>query len=66
MEKMYYETVEKLQKMEVDWDYIQGWVGGYLGNPRREEQRISEAYAAGYEDGQNKSTTHAEAWKSTR
>jgi hypothetical protein len=66
MDKMYYETVGKLQKMGIDWEYIQGWVGGYLGNPRREEQRTSEAYAAGYEDGQNKNTANADNWKSTQ
>lgn len=63
MDKMYYDTVDKLQKMGVAWEYIQGWTGGYLGNPKREEQRISEAYLAGYQDGQNKNTKNAKAWK---
>ncbi len=32
-------------------DYLLGWQGGYLGHPKREEQRASEAYEAGYEHG---------------
>jgi hypothetical protein len=48
--------------MGVDPDYLQGWVGGYLGNPQREEQRISTAYSAGFEDGQNQTTDHAADW----
>lgn len=57
---MYYETVDRLEKMGVDREYIQGWIGGYLGNPKREEQRLTEAYEAGYEDGSAKETTRAE------
>lgn len=63
MDKTYYETVDRLERLGVDWEYIQGWVGGYLGNPKREEQRLTEAYSAGYEDGRNKSTDHASSWK---
>ena len=48
--------------MGVDPDYLQGWVGGYLGNPQREEQRVSKAYSAGFEDGQNQTTDHAADW----
>lgn len=50
MDKMYYETVDKLE-MGIDWEYVQGWMGGYLRNPKREEQRLTDAYNAGYEDG---------------
>jgi hypothetical protein len=66
MDNTYYETVDKLEKMGVDREYIQGWVGGYLGNPKREEQRLNDAYNAGYEDGQSKHTDHAESWKSAQ
>jgi hypothetical protein len=55
--------VDQLEKMGVDRDYIQGWMGGYLGNPMREEQRHTEAYTAGYEDGQSHSTEKAENFK---
>ncbi len=63
MDKSYYETIEKLEKLGVDADYIQGWAGGFLHNPKREEQRLSEAYEAGYADGQSKQTGSAEKFK---
>ena len=63
MNKTYYETVDKLEKMGVDREYIHGWIGGYLENPKREEQRVTEAYEAGYEDGQSKETANAEKFK---
>ena len=63
MDKQYYETVDKLEKMGVARDYIQGWIGGYLDNPKREEQRLNEAYNAGYEDGQSKQMSNAEKFK---
>ena len=63
MNKNYYEMVDKLEKMGVDPEYIQGWVGGYLENPEREEQRVTEAYTVGYEDGKNQVTDNAEKFK---
>ena len=57
---MYYETIDKLEKMGVEQDYIQGWAGGYLASPKREEQRVTKAYAAGYEDGAIKKINSAE------
>lgn len=63
MDKAYYETIDKLEKAGVQSEYIQGWVGGFLGNPKREEQRLTDAYTAGYGDGENKSTNNAGDWK---
>ena len=63
MNKLYYETVDKLEKMNIDREYIQGWIGGYLGNPEREEQRVTEAYKVGYEDGKQNKIDHAESWQ---
>ncbi len=37
-------------------------MGGYLQNPAREEQRVTEAYEAGYNDGSNGNTESAEQW----
>jgi len=65
MEQDYYNTIDQLENMKVDPDYIQGWIGGYLGNPEREEQRVNEAYTAGYEDGKGKQTVSAESWVKT-
>ena len=65
MNMVYYETIDKLEKMGVNPDYLQGWVGGFLGNPQREEQRVTEAYSAGYEDCQNKTIDSAAEWKAS-
>lgn len=63
MDKLYYETISKLEEMNIEREYIQGWIGGYLGNPEREEQRVTEAYTAGYADGKGKKIENADAWK---
>lgn len=57
---MYYETIQKLEKMGANSEYIQGWAGGFLANPEREEQRTNAAYEAGYEDGKANTTDQAE------
>ena len=62
MDKTYYETVKKMEEANVDREYILGWMGGYLENPEREEQRVSEAYQAGQEDGSNKVTDGYQKW----
>ena len=33
-QKLYYDTVDRMQKAGVDPEYIQGWVGGFMGNPK--------------------------------
>ena len=48
----YYQTIDKMEKADVDREFIQGWIGGYMGNPKREEQRLTEAYEAGFEAGE--------------
>lgn len=58
----YHDTVDRLQQLQVHDDYIQGWIGGYLGNPKREEQRISDAYEAGYQDGGNADASKMGEW----
>lgn len=65
MDQFYYETVDRLEKMQINQEYIQGWIGGFLGNPEREEQRMTEAYSAGYADGRNKETTNSVNWKTS-
>lgn len=60
--KAYYQAVGKMEKSGVDREYVQGWIGGYLQNPKREEQRVTEAYEAGYEDGENRETANFEDW----
>ena len=62
MSTIYYETVDRMQKEGVDPEYVIGWASGYLHNPRREEQRVSEAHEAGYAHGLEKNTGSFEAW----
>ncbi len=62
MSNAYYETVTKMEKAGVDPEYIQGWEGGYLHNPKREEQRVNDAYNAGYEDGLAQKTDAFKDW----
>lgn len=60
--KAYYEIIDKMEKSGVDQEYIQGWIGGYLQNPKREEQRITDAYEAGYEAGENRDASGFHEW----
>ena len=56
MNNEYYATIDKMEKQDVDPEYINGWASGHLHNPKREEQRFNEVYAAGYADGWDKKT----------
>ena len=51
------------EKMSVSDDYIIGWQEGYQGSPKVEEQRITDAYEAGYTDGEKRTTDSAENFK---
>ena len=62
MNPTYYKTITQMEKAGVDPEYIQGWEGGYLHNPKREEQRLTEAYNAGYEDGYGGKTGNYTSW----
>jgi len=62
MNQEYYDVITKMEEMGVDPEYIQGWQGGYLLNPEREEQRVTEAYTAGYEDGKERNTDNFSDW----
>jgi hypothetical protein len=58
----YYDAIDRMEKQKVDPEYINGWASGYLHNPKREEQRKSEAYDAGYAAGLEKKAEGFEAW----
>ncbi|SEI01157.1 conserved hypothetical protein [Bathymodiolus azoricus thioautotrophic gill symbiont] len=49
--------MKKMEEMGVNDNYIQGWVAGFLNNPEIEEQRITDEWEAGHEDGK----AHTEA-----
>jgi ribosomal protein S2 len=59
---LYHKTIVELEKKKVNADYIQGWIGGFMGNPKREEQRVTDAYDQGFEDGENQDTSKHENW----
>jgi len=63
MNKEYFDFVTKLEDLGVTDDYLIGWQEGYLRSPKVEEQRVTDAYDAGYEDGENKVTDNAERFK---
>lgn len=60
--KIYHDAVDAMEKAGVDPEYIQGWQGGFLVNPKREEQRVTEAYEAGYDDGSEKNAGNYKNW----
>jgi len=62
MDKTYYDSVTRLEEMGVDPAYILGWQGGYLRNPPLEEQRVTDAYDAGYQDGLKRELAHSAQW----
>jgi hypothetical protein len=62
MESAYYETIDTMEKQAVDREYVNGWACGYLHNPKREVQRLNEAYEAGYADGWQKKSDGFSAW----
>ena len=63
MNQEYHDFTVKMESEGVDPEYIQGWQGGYVCNPEREEQRVTEAYSAGYEDGLEKNMEGYTDWK---
>lgn len=63
--QLYHQTIAEMEKKNVDREYIQGWIGGFMGNPKREEQRVTEAYEKGYEDGESQNTSNYESWISS-
>ena len=62
MNSEYRAATTKMEEMEVNPEYLLGWQGGYLGHPKREEQRLNEAYEAGFDDGEAKSTANFGNW----
>jgi hypothetical protein len=62
MSNTYYQAIDTMEKSGVDVEYINGWASGFLHNPKREEQRVNEAYEAGYQDGMEQKTNGFKAW----
>lgn len=47
----YHSTLKKMQEAGANPEYCHGWASGALGNPELEEQRVTDAYTAGFEHG---------------
>ncbi len=62
MNQEYRDATTRMEEMKVNPEYILGWQGGFLGHPMREEQRLTEAYEAGFEDGSEKTTDNLSQW----
>lgn len=62
MNEVYYETIDKMEKANVSREYVVGWASGFLKNPKREEQRLNEAYEAGYADGEEQNSDNYAKW----
>lgn len=62
MNTTYYKAIDTMEKAGAERQYIDGWACGFLHNPRRGEQHITEAYEAGYEDGMNKAMDGYKSW----
>ncbi len=50
MNQEYFDKVTELENMNASDQYILGWQEGYQGAPEVEEQRLTDAYEAGYEE----------------
>lgn len=62
MNTPYYDAIDRMQKSRVNPEYINGWACGFLHNPKREEQRVNEAYEAGYAHGLAKNAADYDPW----
>ena len=62
MNQAYRDAVTQMEEMNVQEEYVLGWQGGYLGHPKREEQRVTDAYDAGYTDGEQRTTDNFSQW----
>ena len=62
MNNDYYDAVTKMENAKTNVDYVEGWQSGYICNPMREEQRLNDAYEAGYEDGKEKNSDNFSKW----
>ncbi|HHC74334.1 MAG TPA: hypothetical protein ENK78_04620 [Thiothrix sp.] len=64
MNMEYYNATVEMEKAGTNPEFVVGWQGGYLLNPEREEQRVTEAYEAGYEAGKEKDMEAYKEWTS--
>ena len=63
MDDTYRIAITEMENQGIQDEYVLGWQGGYLGHPEREETRVTDAYEAGYKDGQEKNLANISDWK---
>ena len=61
-QELYHATLKAMHDAGVAPEYAHGWASGALGNPSLEEQRVTEAYEAGYQHGQDGNTDGYSEW----
>lgn len=59
---LYHSTLKTMQEAGAQKAYCHGWATGALGNTPLEEQRITDAYTAGVEHGENAVTDGYKKW----
>lgn len=62
MNQQYYDAVVAMEQAGANSEFVQGWQNGYLHNPMREEQRLNEAFEAGYEAGKDRDLEAYKEW----
>ena len=55
-----------MEKELVNREYVTGWATGFLRSPKVEEQRVTEAYDAGYQDGMDQKVDGFVSWTSAK
>jgi hypothetical protein len=61
-QSLYHSTLKAMHEAGVADAYCHGWATGALGNPALEEQRVTDEYTAGFEDGKNGVTDAFDRW----
>lgn len=59
---LYHSTLKTMHEAGVSMQYYHGWASGALGNTAIEEQRVTDDYTAGYEDGASGVTDAFKKW----
>ena len=61
-QSVYHSALKTMHEAGAVPEYCHGWASGALGNTLLEEQRVTDAYTAGYADGQNGNVDGYKAW----
>jgi len=62
--EIYHATLKLMNQAGVNKEYCHGWATAALGNPALEEQRVTDAYTAGFEHGEQGIVDQYQEWTS--